>query len=194
MTLIALGVAQLNILRGQFNNILENAGTVQEHPNKRLEDATEDILRRCINLHKAIIQYVDKLNNLLAFPLFVQYISGCFAICNTIVRITILRDSDVTALIGLGSYTCLIFAQMAIYHWLANEIIFNSVEVSESCYISTWYEMDIRHQRSLLLVMQRSQRPLMIQLYGFIDISLQSFGVVIRWSYSLFALIKVRYN
>lgn len=92
-------------------------------------------------------------------------------------------------------------------------LFFQSDKIMEACYLSQWYKLEKRSGRSLLLLMERAKRPLVIQLYNIVFISLESLAVVsvllmmtfthnntyilfqiVRWSYSLFALIKARYS
>ncbi|KAK9718567.1 7tm Odorant receptor [Popillia japonica] len=95
--------------------------------------------------------------------------------------------------IGLCGFVGTILAQMTAYHWLSNEIDFKSDKIIESCYLSSWYELDIQSQKSLMLLTERAKRPLRIMAYKLVFISLASLVVIIRWSYSIFALLKATY-
>ncbi|GJQ66182.1 hypothetical protein Trydic_g4242 [Trypoxylus dichotomus] len=97
-------------------------------------------------------------------------------------------------IIILAAYVAVTFSQMTIYHWLGNEVIFKSNKITESCYLSKWYKMEKTSKTSLLVLMERAKRPLAIKVYNLISISLESLAVIVRWSYSLFALIKARYG
>ncbi|GJQ66194.1 hypothetical protein Trydic_g4253 [Trypoxylus dichotomus] len=139
-------------------------------------------------------RYIKKLSVLLSLPLLIQYVSGCFIICNTILQITILGERDSRTIIGLCGYSGIVFAQMSFYHWLGNEVIFKSNKIIESCFLSKWYKLDLKSQKHVLILMERAKKPLSITLYNLVFVSLESLGVVARWAYSLFALIKARYN
>ncbi|KAK9681289.1 7tm Odorant receptor [Popillia japonica] len=106
-------------------------------------------------------------------------------------------------MIGLISYSSATFSQLVLYHWLGNEIMFKSTKIIESCYLSEWYQLSKTSQKSLMLLMERAKRPLVIELakrplvielYSLIYISLDTLAVIIRWAYSLVALIKASYN
>ncbi|GJQ66208.1 hypothetical protein Trydic_g4266 [Trypoxylus dichotomus] len=102
------------------------------------------------------------------------------------------RDS--TNIIGLCGYSAIVFAQMSVYHWLGNEIIYKSNKITEACYLSNWYELDVTSQKSIILLMERAKRPLAVTLYKLVVVSLTSLGVVVQWSYSVFAIIKAGYS
>ncbi|KAK9730332.1 7tm Odorant receptor [Popillia japonica] len=96
--------------------------------------------------------------------------------------------------LSMCGYSGVAFAQMATYHILGNEVIYKSDKIIESSCTSKWYQLDIQSKRTLLLLMERAKRPLIVKLYKFVFISLDSLGVIVRWAYSVFALIKARYG
>uniref|UniRef100_A0A7G3B7C9 Odorant receptor n=1 Tax=Lutzomyia longipalpis TaxID=7200 RepID=A0A7G3B7C9_LUTLO len=56
------------------------------------------------------------------------------------------------------------------------QIIMNSSEVmSDSFYMTKWYELDIRAQKNLLILMMRFQHPVKVETFGFGTISLYTF-------------------
>ncbi|KAK9703353.1 7tm Odorant receptor [Popillia japonica] len=113
----------------------------------------------------------------LSLPLFVQYSCGCFIICNAILQLAIVENSNTTNTISILMYTCVNFSQLAAYHWLGNEIMYKSNKVGEACYRSKWYLLDRRSQKCILLLMERAKKPLIIQLYTIVYISLESLTV-----------------
>ncbi|GJQ66211.1 hypothetical protein Trydic_g4269 [Trypoxylus dichotomus] len=207
LTLLSLCVAQLNILEERLSNGLDDAEDSCEDRN-RLGLEIHTILREIVILHETVNQFVLKLSVLVSFPLFVQYTCGCFILCNTILQLTILtravcmlieihlfkREPGSMNAISMCGNAGITFAQMAAYHWMGNEIVFKSEKIIESSYVSKWYQLDVRSQKILLMLMERAKRPLTVKLYQFVFISLDSLGVMVRWAYSLFAVIKARYG
>ncbi|KAK9708265.1 7tm Odorant receptor [Popillia japonica] len=125
---------------------------------------------------------------MLSFPLFMQYAYGCFIICNTILQLTILGEKDSTTIIGLCGYSGIVFAQMSAYHWLGNEIICQSDKITESCSLSKWYNLNVKCQKYLIVLMERAKRQLTISLYGLVFVSLASLAVGDRDSSTMIGL------
>ncbi|GJQ66193.1 Or85e [Trypoxylus dichotomus] len=140
-----------------------------------------------------ILKFVKKLCALLAFPLIIQYAYGSFILC-IILQLTILGEKDATTVMGLCGYASIIFAQMSAYHWLGNEIIYKSDKIIEAVFLSKWYNFNLKCQKYLVILMERAKRTLAISLYKLVFVSLASLAAVVRGSYSVFALIKARYN
>ncbi|KAK9681290.1 7tm Odorant receptor [Popillia japonica] len=87
-------------------------------------------------------------------------------------------ERDLANILTIVVYASVTFAQIAIYHWLGNEVIFMSSNIVEACYLSKWYNINTKAQKSLLLLMERAKRPLVIEVYKLIFISLESLAVV----------------
>ncbi|GJQ66210.1 hypothetical protein Trydic_g4268 [Trypoxylus dichotomus] len=193
LTLLSICVAQLNILQERLSKVLEDARK-ECKSNTKLTLEVHSILRDIVILHETINRFALKISVLLSFPLFIQYTCGCFILCNTVLQLTVLREPGSMTSLSMGVHAGVTFAQMAGYHWIGNEVIFKSEKIIESSYISKWYQLDLKEQKILLLLMERAKRPLIVKVYKFIFISLDSLGVIVRWAYSVFALIKVRYG
>ncbi|KAK9718568.1 7tm Odorant receptor [Popillia japonica] len=130
---------------------------------------------------------------MISFPLLIQYLFGCFLICYTMVQLTF-TNKGIVNMMSICGYACVMFFELLAYHWIGHEIMDKSVKIIESSYLSVWYELDKKSKKTLMLLMERAKRPLLIQPYKFVVITLDSLGVIVRWSYSLFALIKAKYG
>ncbi|KAK9730325.1 7tm Odorant receptor [Popillia japonica] len=194
MTLFGLCIAQLNILQHKLLNVYEEALELSVEVGLSSRFTEKQLLKDCVILHETIHQYVGRLSIVVSFPLSLQYFCGCFLICSIILQLTILDQTDTFSLLSIISIATIIFSQLACYHWLGNEIALKSSNIIEACYLSNWYNLNHESQMTLLLLMENAKQPLPVQLYKIIHISLESLGVIFRWSYSLFALIKARYS
>ncbi|GJQ66185.1 hypothetical protein Trydic_g4245 [Trypoxylus dichotomus] len=105
-----------------------------------------------------------------------------------------LGERDAATVMGLCVYSSVVFVQMSSYHWLGNEVIYKSDKIIEAVFLSKWYNFNLRCQKYLIILMERAKRTLTISLYKLVFVSLASLGAVVRGSYSVFALIKARYN
>ncbi|GJQ66199.1 hypothetical protein Trydic_g4258 [Trypoxylus dichotomus] len=194
LSMLGLCMAELNILEERLSNILPDTLGKYESETFNLEFLVEEYLVECIVLHDTINKYVQQLSVVLSFPLLTQYVCGSFVICYSVVQLTLMEQENTASVIKIMVYAGITFFQMAAYHWLGNEITYKSNKIIESVYLSQWYQISKKSQKTLILLMERAKRPLTIQLYKLVIVSLDSLGVIIRWSYSIFALIKARYS
>lgn len=74
-----------------------------------------------------------------------------------------------------------------------NLILLQSTKIIESCYLSEWYQLSKTSQKSLMLLMERAKRPLVIELYSLIYISLDTLAVVRPVMYLKQYLLNIKY-
>lgn len=82
----------------------------------------------------------------------------------------------------------LIWSTCDLYHYIliltltsknnTDLFILQSNKIIEYCYLSNWYELSLKSQKSITLLMERAKRPLTIEIYNLVFISLESLGVV----------------
>ncbi|KAG5870808.1 hypothetical protein JTB14_005358 [Gonioctena quinquepunctata] len=89
-------------------------------------------------------------------------------------------------------YFVAMMTQLVMYCWFGNEIM--SSATKDACYEFEWFDSDLKTRKFLILIMERSKRPLFLTAGKFSVLSLQSFTSVIRTSYSYFALLQTLYR
>ncbi|XP_023310818.1 odorant receptor 30a-like [Anoplophora glabripennis] len=62
------------------------------------------------------------------------------------------------------SYLMGVFFQMCLLYYNCNELIVESLEIPNSIFRSNWYELPQAVQRSLLIVIMRTQKPLEMKI------------------------------
>ncbi|XP_049811914.1 odorant receptor Or2-like [Schistocerca nitens] len=75
------------------------------------------------------------------------------------------------------------------YCWYGNELLEQSDALRLSAYSCAWPGAGGRFQRSLCIVMARVQRPLCLTAAKLYKISRQTFLVLLKGSYTYFALL-----
>ncbi|KAK9731034.1 7tm Odorant receptor [Popillia japonica] len=194
ITILGLCIAQLVILQEKLLDISVETNSAEPHNQRRFHSEVEKDLKQIIILHMMINKFVKKLSTLLSLPLFIQYCCGCLIVCNTILQLTFSNNIDTTDGVNLITYSAATLSQLVLYHWMGNEIMFKSNKIIESCYLSQWYQLNPYCQKFILMLMESAKRPLVIEVYSLVHISVDSLAVIIKWSYSLFAVTKARYN
>nr|QAB43937.1 olfactory receptor OR58 [Oedaleus asiaticus] len=84
------------------------------------------------------------------------------------------------------------FAELFVYCWFADDLISESEKVAQAAYdaVPSLLECPASVKRSLLILMQRAQRPLSITAAGLFPLSRESFVSIVNVSYSFFAILR----
>ncbi|KAI7815069.1 Odorant receptor Or10a [Rhyzopertha dominica] len=180
--LISVASTQLDIL----NDIIRTSYAVRKEEHKEL-------FKGCVQLHTAICEYVLRLDDVLSLTFLSQFLASVFAICNAGFELV---HADLLSLefpmIALF-FMCIVM-QLAMYCWFGNEVILKSDEITRACYESNWEDFDASTKRTLLIIMERAKRPIILTAAKFSVLSLTSFASVMRSSYSYFALMQQLYS
>ncbi|KAJ8943466.1 hypothetical protein NQ314_009748, partial [Rhamnusium bicolor] len=62
--------------------------------------------------------------------------------------------------------------------------------VTTAIYMSEWYNFDQKSKKALITLMERAKRPMMVTAGKILDLSLETFTMIIRRSYSLLAVLE----
>lgn len=117
---IKLGLALIKILQHKLYRIADNPPSL-EAARRIHHDVVEAKLVHCIELHDRIIDYVDRINHLVATVNLIELLTfgvllcSLLFLCNTVTKLP-------QQIMGM-SYVVLIMVQLFIPYWNANEVL-----------------------------------------------------------------------
>ncbi|XP_019771075.2 odorant receptor Or2 [Dendroctonus ponderosae] len=121
--------------------------------------------------------------------ILVQLGSSIVVICSSGMVLLSLKPLSIEA-ISLYFYLITMFTELGMYCWFGNFVYVESLEVINSCYLSHWEERGPAVRKTLFMLMERAKRPLEIKAVRFFTLSFDTFIVILKWSYSYFALLR----
>nr|QJX74288.1 odorant receptor 8 [Ceracris kiangsu] len=151
----------------------------------------QDRIRQNIRHHQAIIRNTELLEKCMGTTLLAQCLSIGASVCIQLYQIAM----HAQRLADAGKFGCYLFimlAQLFVYCWFGDDFITESLKVSTAAYdsVTSLEGCSSSSKRSLLLVMQRAQRPLRITAAGLFPLSREAFVAVVNMSYSFFAILR----
>ncbi|XP_044735535.1 odorant receptor 13a-like [Chrysoperla carnea] len=84
----------------------------------------------------------------------------------------------------------LIVGSLFVYCWYGEKISKESKSIGDSLYNTDWYNMTKEFKYLVIQMIFRSQKPVYITAWGFINATLQSYTAVLKTSVSYFALLR----
>ncbi|KAL4718094.1 hypothetical protein ACJJTC_015312, partial [Scirpophaga incertulas] len=131
-------------------------------------------LRSCVEHHLRALEAAQQLQYCFSEHIFVQFMVSLIIICVSAFQLVSVTDNPVR-LIAMATYILNMMFQVFIYCYQGNQLTQESSEIAGAVYQCPWYKMSKPLQRSLLIVMTRSQRLAKITAGGFTTLSLASF-------------------
>nr|QAB43898.1 olfactory receptor OR19 [Oedaleus asiaticus] len=148
-------------------------------------------LEKCVRHHQTIIRNVGLLERRLGSILLAQSISIGAVACFQMFQIAT-SANGVQQVGKFGCYLTTMLTELFVYCWFGDDLITESEKVALAAYeaLSSLQGCPLPITRSLLLLMQRAQRPLYITAGGFFPLSRESYVAVLNVSYSFFAILR----
>nr|QXE93263.1 odorant receptor 37 [Eucryptorrhynchus brandti] len=143
-----------------------------------------------IKYHQAIFEYAEKVFGMFGFMIVVYVSVTSFPLAITgyqIINPTANHQDRIRDTMLLIGWAMLLF----LICFYAQQVIDESVKLGDSLYNSKWYKNGItmRMNKSLCIVLQRTQRPLKFKVRYLGMISLERFVLVMKTAYSVFTLL-----
>ncbi|XP_023934502.2 odorant receptor 4-like [Bicyclus anynana] len=152
-------------------------------------DCYDDIVG-VIEIHQRLITYGKDLEDAFSVVFLINVLLSSVNICCVVFNILLDPWMAMSNKFFLGAA----LTQVGILCWYADDIFTSSSGVANAVYESGWYNSNIRCQRALMILMQRSQKPLYFTAYKFRSITMSTYSSILTSSYSYFTLLYTMYR
>ncbi|XP_060534052.1 odorant receptor 2a-like [Cylas formicarius] len=143
-------------------------------------------LKSLVMEHQNVIEFVDKLNVSIRYLVLLEYLLNSLNVAAASVQ---LITYDKKMLLMLFFYVSFLLMQVFIMGISANEIKVQSITLSDALYSSPWHEQSEATKKVLLIMIARTQRPLMLTIGPFGPMAIESALAVCKASYSYVTLM-----
>ncbi|CAH1159953.1 unnamed protein product [Phaedon cochleariae] len=135
------------------------------------------------------IKYVKNANESLKWYFFTEFLFKSYHI--TVSLLTVMRATNGKDVLFHLSFLSIIVGQAFLIYYHVNELSLESTYLSQRIFNSNWYDQSSEVKRSLLIVMARVQRPLVLTIgnFGVIDNDLIVTMVKAAYSFVLYQII-----
>ncbi|KAL0112582.1 hypothetical protein PUN28_012114 [Cardiocondyla obscurior] len=142
-----------------------------------------------IHYHLSIYKYAKTVNVIFNEVLFCQFFGSILVLCTSVYFLS-MHIKEPSAIIFILMYTICMFVQVFVYCWSGNEVILKSASTGEAVYRMDWTSLSITEKKELMMIMIRSNTPIKFTSSFLITMSLQSYGSILKTSYSAFNLLQ----
>nr|AID61210.1 odorant receptor [Calliphora stygia] len=177
------GRTALMILQHKLQGICEDG---------RTEEQQYMALKASIKYYNRLVSYIKDFNSLVTYIVFVEFMLFGAIICSLLFCMNIIETY--TQIISIIMYILTMMYVLFTYYWHANEMLIESIKVSEAAYSIPWYCCSKRFRKTLLLFIIRTQQPLQIMVGNIYPMTLATFQSLLNTSYTYFTMLRGLYS
>ncbi|XP_071055264.1 odorant receptor 10-like [Onthophagus taurus] len=189
MSLDCICVALVNVASAQFEILKDYLENHLGHDDEEIEQN----LQKCVKYHNAILDFVQRVEEIFTYGIFFQMISGVIILCMTGIQFLITPVKSLRFFLMTFYFITMVF-QIAIYEWFGQIILEKSSDLVQCCYMSNWTDFNTKNKKMLFIIMERAKRPIILTAGYFVTLSLATFMSILRSAYSYFAVLRQMYQ
>ncbi|XP_023030097.2 odorant receptor Or1 [Leptinotarsa decemlineata] len=144
---------------------------------------------KSIDHYDAIFQYAKDIERVYSTVIFSQLFVSIVVICISCLQLSIVEPFTIL-FFGMVIYIMTMLMQVFLYCYYGTMLYEESNTLTTAIYESEWYNYDHRSKKCLLTLMERAKRPIKQTAGKFFDLSLETFTMILRRSYSLLAVLQ----
>ncbi|XP_063977347.1 uncharacterized protein LOC135162626 [Diachasmimorpha longicaudata] len=183
--------AQFNILKCRLHRIVNHFDDVQCLKGKSSDtlELYENHLIDCIKYHRDIFELADKINSIFTSIIFVQYSASLIIICVSVLLISQMPVFS-PKFFALFLYLSCMLLQIFMFCATGNEATVQCQGMINAISGTKWYFLRSHIQKYLVLMMVRTLRPVRFVSGYIMVLSLDSFCVLVKMSYSTYTVLQ----
>ncbi|XP_028045654.1 odorant receptor Or2 [Monomorium pharaonis] len=142
-----------------------------------------------IRRHTETMQFVAVVESIYSLPLFIHV--GLTVLILSVLGYQIINNTEnISGLVKPVAYLNGLLINIFFENWQGQKIIDSSEKVFESAYNAEWYNMPIAARKLLIMMMMKSEKPLMLRMGKIVVLSYITFNTVLRTASSYFMLLR----
>ncbi|XP_039304866.1 odorant receptor 13a isoform X2 [Solenopsis invicta] len=144
-----------------------------------------------VKSHVRILRFSAAVEEILQEVCLLEFASSIFTMC--LPEYYCIVDWQESDTVGLTTYFLLFVSfcfNMYILCYIGEQLVAKSSQIGTRCFMIRWYQLPAKSMRSLILVIAMSSHPIKISAGRMIDLSLATFGNVLKTSLAYLSLLR----
>ncbi|XP_029665545.1 putative odorant receptor 85d [Formica exsecta] len=145
-------------------------------------------LGECVHEHNHIYKFAYMVNEKFRVIIAVQFTVSMLVVCSNLYKMAKITLS--AEYIPLMLYTFCMALQILIYCWYGNKVRLKSIQLSDEIFGMDWVKLDKKMKENLIMIMNRSLRPIEFSSIHIVTVNLDSFVKLLKTSYSVYSILQ----
>ncbi|XP_071052071.1 putative odorant receptor 92a [Onthophagus taurus] len=189
---------QLEMLRNSIQRIILDAATSAKNdgysvdfddPSTIPKNHLDMVLKKIVIYHHAIINLAYEFEEQFNLLILTVFLANTPILCFSMYHASlypITNEQSIQDFMFMSAITTQVF----LYCYWGNELALESQKVASTCYEINFVGAHISFQKSLVIIIQRSQKPIEITAGKFTRLTLMTFVGMLRLSYSYYMVLR----
>ncbi|KAB0800143.1 hypothetical protein PPYR_08023 [Photinus pyralis] len=159
---------------------------------KNKEPSYEDLkafIGSVVSHHTSLIQLTTEVNSACADLLLITVMASLVTVSSAMYYATVVPMQSTAAVLSIFEMLAVI-TSMFVLSYFGTQLSTASQNVANACYELDFIGLDVRFQKSLLMIIMRCQRPAWLSVGGFTNLSIAVFTWMMRSTYSYFMILR----
>ncbi|KYB29104.1 Odorant receptor 94a-like Protein [Tribolium castaneum] len=184
--LISHATSQLKVLKNNLQFLDEHAEeriasrNISFIERKRFKaDFIYQQIKLCVNHHIAITEFIDVYEDTYSSSVFIQFAASVVVICISCLRLSMVEPFTFTFFV-MALFLWTMLCEIFLYCYYGTILYEENHSLTNAIYMGKWYNYDIKSMKALVILMERSKRPMIVTAGKILDLSLETFTTVKR--------------
>ncbi|XP_041982926.1 odorant receptor Or2-like [Aricia agestis] len=144
-------------------------------------------IRECHRMHNFFIEQYEIFNSLLSPVMFIYVLVCSITICCSVVQLS-LEGITFSQKFWVVEFATALSFQLFLYCWHSNEILYESMYLSQGVFNSNWWRADVQMKKELLLLAGKLSPSFILHAGPFSTFSMSTYIEIMKGSYSFYTL------
>ncbi|CAG9854735.1 unnamed protein product [Phyllotreta striolata] len=156
---------------------------------KLLQKKVYDKITQCAKVYDSIYSYVQELEEIYSGGVFSQFLVGSMVLSICLYNISKTQSLDLELIYALSFLLPMTYS-LYLYCNQGTLVIEESLTIGDAIIKSPWYNYDMKSKRLLMILIERSKKPINFSAGKIVELSLETFVLIVKRSYSLLAVLR----
>nr|UEN71225.1 olfactory receptor 42 [Gregopimpla kuwanae] len=183
---------QLNILKHRIGRVPSTVTTCDrknEVSEKSIKVVEVQQIAGCVKHHLEIFKFAETSNEIFSFVIFLQYTVSTIVLCVSVFGLSKTKLFS-PEFFAIFMYLACMSLQIFMFCLYGYEVTLESLNIGDAIYEMNWSTLGITAQRSLVMIMLRSLRPIEFTSVHIVKLNIESFNSLVKLSYSAFNVLQ----
>ncbi|KAL0851339.1 hypothetical protein ABMA28_007159 [Loxostege sticticalis] len=182
-----MAITQFKILNYNIANIMLDDDDIRKNIQAK-ERIYLNKLFKCLRHYEILLEYCQSVQNITSLMIFAQFGLAALTLC--LCMYMFLMPLSEKELVFMGCFTTVMLLDSFVPSLLGSQLTYESNNLRFSAYSSDWYSRSKPFKATLMLLLERARRPVVITGLKMVPLSLETFASIIRTAYSFFTLLR----